>query len=160
MTAAIVVDDRSVREAFNRLVATGENPQPWLTAIGRDLEASTKLRFRDSQAPSGAAWAGLSPVTIALRRGGGARAKPLLDTGRLANSITSSTGPNYVEVGTNVIYARFQHYGAAKGAFGRTSRGSPIPWGNVPGRPFLGLSQQDRASVLEVLTEAFNRAGA
>jgi phage virion morphogenesis protein len=160
MNAPIQVDDRTVIEAFNRLLALGTDPKPWLTTIGRDLEATTRLRFRDGRDPRGASWAPLSPVTIALRRKGGRGAKPLLDTGRLANSITSAVGENYVEVGTNVIYARMQQQGAAKGAFGRTKRGAPIPWGTVPGRAFLGLSIEDRAGALEVFAEAVERVAA
>lgn len=156
---AIEVNDAEVLGAFARLIAVGENPGPWLGVIGRNLAENTRLRFRDGRGPTGASWAPLSPVTLALRRKGGAGAKPLLDTGRLANSITSQVGSNYVDVGTNVIYAAFQHFGAAKGAFGTTSRGSPIPWGNVPGRPFLGISGEDREMALEVFREAIDNAG-
>ena len=38
-------------------------------------------------------------------------------------------------------------FGAEKGAFGATSRGTPIPWGDIPARPFLGLSADDRDGV-------------
>ena len=29
----------------------------------------------------------------------------------------------------------------------------PIPWGDIPARPFLGLSAEDRTGVLEILEE-------
>lgn len=160
MSPAIEVHDSEVLGAFNRLLSMGENPGPWLKIIGHNLAESTRLRFRDGRGPTGTSWAPLSPVTLALRRKGkgAGSAKPLLDTGRLANSITHRVGHNYVEVGTNVIYARMQQMGAAKGAFGRTRRGAPIPWGRVPGRPFLGLSLADRADALDVIREAIDRA--
>ena len=44
-------------------------------------------------------------------------------------------------------------FGASKGAFGTTSRGSPIPWGDIPARPFFGLSSEDEWGVLEILTD-------
>lgn len=154
MTASITVDDRSVIEGLNRLLASGANPQPWLSIIGNNMKETTRLRFISGQTPSGQPWAPLSPVTLARRRQGGRGAQPLRDTNRLMSSITSRTGANYVEVGTNVVYARMQQQGAARGAFGRTRRGAPIPWGDVPGRAYLGLSIEDRASALEIFAEA------
>lgn len=160
MTAAIVVDDRSVLEAFNRLLATGQDPRPQLDTIGDDLANNIRLRIRESRSPDGSPFAPLSPVTIARRRGGGKGAKPLLDTGRFANGISHRVDANSVEVGTNAIQGPMLHFGAAKGAFGRTSRGAPIPWGNVPARPWLGVSVDDRAGMLEVFAEAIQRAAA
>lgn len=43
------------------------------------------------------------------------------------------------------------HHGARKGQFGRTSRGAPIPWGNIPARDFLGVSADDRVGIVDVL---------
>jgi phage gpG-like protein len=51
-------------------------------------------------------------------------------------------------------YAAVQQFGAVAGALGRNKRGSPIPWGNIPARPFLGVSAQDKVEVLEILQEA------
>lgn len=175
---SIEVNDREVLGAFNAMLAVGVDPRPQLSLIGANLVASTRLRFRDSKAPSGVSWAPLSPVTLARRRGGASStskrgrelaavraakglgpggAKPLLDTGRLSNSISYRVGDMYVEVGTNVVQARMQQEGARQGAFGRTRRGAPIPWGNVPPRPFLGLSDADRAMVIQVFNQALEQ---
>jgi phage virion morphogenesis protein len=173
MNVAIEVHDSELRASFDRMLSAGQNPQPYLRAIGDALTNSTRLRFNDSQAPDGSAWAPLSPVTLALRRKGkgSGGAKPLLDTGRLRNSITSSVDANSVTVGTNVDYGAMQHFGAKRGEFGRysqvgrvrefglgtfkgsagTNKGFPIPWGNVPARPFLGLSNDDRTEILDIL---------
>lgn len=153
---SIEVRDAEVLGAFARLIALGENPRATLAIIGDNMAQETRLRFRDGHGPTGAAWAALSPVTIARRRGGGVGAKPLQNTGQMRDSITFAVGANYVEVGTNVIQARVQQMGAAKGAFGRTSRGAPIPWGNIPARPFLGFSAVDRSMALEVFREAID----
>lgn len=151
MNATIEVQDAEVTAAFAKMVAAGSNPRPYLAAIGAALASSTQLRFRESRAPDGSTWRALSPVTIAHRRKGSA--KPLLDTGRLANSMHYSVDGNSVTIGTDVIYARLQQQGAKQGEFGRTKRNGPIPWGNVPGRPFLGLSSDDRAGVLDILAQ-------
>jgi len=44
-----------------------------------------------------------------------------------------------------------QHFGASQGAFGKTKRGAPIPWGNIPGRPYLGFSDEDRSVILQTI---------
>jgi len=46
-----------------------------------------------------------------------------------------------------MVYAAVHQFGAAQGAFGNTSRGSPIPWGDIPARPYLGLSDDDRQEI-------------
>ena len=154
MKVVITVDDRAVNAAFSKLVRAGTNLRPVLTSIGEAMVESTKLRFRDSQAPDGGRWPALSPVTIALRRQGSS--KPLLDTGRLRNSIARAVGVRDVVIGTNVIYAGTHQFGARKGQYGRTKRNSPIPWGNVPARPFLGMSLGDKAEILTILRDALS----
>ena len=148
----IEVDDRAVKAWLGALIEKGRRPP--MRAIGHALAENARLRFRESRGPDGQPWAPLSPATIARRRQGSS--KPLLDTGRLRNSITYATeGQNAVVVGTNVRYGRMQQQGAAKGEFGRTSRGSPIPWGRVPGRPYLGVGASDRRDISEILTRDF-----
>ena len=46
-------------------------------------------------------------------------------------------------VGSGRVYAGTHQFGAKRGAFGRTAKGGPIPWGDIPARPFLGLSDAD-----------------
>lgn len=46
-----------------------------------------------------------------------------------------------------MIYAGTHQFGAAKGSFGTTESGRPIPWGDIPERPFLGLLIDDAAEV-------------
>lgn len=151
MQVNITIDDREVKSELGKLARTGADLRPALTEIGQALVESTLLRFKDSKAPDGGTWTPLSPVTIALRRRGSS--KPLLDTGRLRSSITKAVSAHDVVVGTNVRYAGTQHFGASKGQYGRTRRGAPIPWGNVPARPFLGMSSGDRNEILAILRD-------
>lgn len=156
----IEVNDREVQAGLGRLIAAGQNPRPWLAAIGNTLVDSTRERFGRGVAPDGSPWRALSPVTAALRRGGKG-GQPLLDTGRLRNSIASVVDADSVTVGTNVRYARVQHFGARRGQFGRgrfrTRKGSfPIPWGDIPARPILGVSASDKAEIVDVLRAALS----
>ena len=156
----IEISDQEVKAGLARLVAAGANPRPFLASIGNVLADSARLRFTESRAPDGSRWAPLSPVTLALRRGHGGGAQPLLDTGATRNSITSVVGSDYVEVGTNKRQAAMLHFGAKRGQFGRgkwrTRRGSfPIPWGDVPSRKFLGVSREDKGEIVAILRETF-----
>jgi len=138
------IKDKGVSAYLTAIAASITNLRPLMKEVGVTVRDNTLMTFRDSRSPDGAAWAGLSKVTKSRRRGG----KPLQDTGRLRSSITFIASSNSVSIGTNVIYAKTHQFGAAKGAFGSTRRGSPIPWGNIPARPFLGLSLDSRSQIL------------
>lgn len=70
-----------------------------LTAIG-DLELmQTKLRFRKEQAPDGTQWLKSQRV---IKHGG----KTLRKSGNLFNSIGRHVSKDFVEVGTNLKYAK------------------------------------------------------
>jgi phage gpG-like protein len=79
----------------------------------------------------------LSPRTIAARRKGRGRGGPkiLIDRGRLLGSIQKSTTTDGVRVGTNVIYARRQHFGYEGGP----GRGHS----KTPKRPFVLMQQPE-----------------
>jgi len=71
--------------------------------------------------------------------------KPLVDTGILQDSIHYQVGRdgNSVEIGTNRFAGEWEG-GAAVHQFGDKK-------GNIPARPFLGISDSDRVEVLEIL---------
>jgi phage virion morphogenesis protein len=125
--------------------------RPAMEGIAQILVSNTQLRFVDQNDPAGNPWVRLSDVTLARRRKNGDGAQILRDTGRLANSINARVEGGSVSLGTNVVYAITHQQGAKKGQYGRSRRGGPIPWGNVPARSFLGYSDQDQADVLELL---------
>lgn len=138
----IEVDDRAVQTMLHRLQQSVGNLQPAMAEIGATLNDNIRMGFKDSRDPLGTAWKRLSKVTATRRKGGAGQ--PLLDTGRLRNSITYRATGNSVEVGTNVKYATTHQFGAAQGAFGRTRRGGPIPWGHIPARPFMPITDNGK----------------
>lgn len=141
----IEVDDSRVAAAIARLSVSVKDFRPALRSVGQDLVENIRLCFRDSKSPWGDKWADLSPVTIALRRKNSD--KPLLDTGVLRNSFTQKVTANELTVGTNKVYAKTQQFGAARGQFGTTWRGAPIPWGNIPPRPFMPIDPSGEADL-------------
>src|SRR5690625_7722712 len=98
--------------------------------------------FKKEQDPeTGAPWAELSPVTKA-RRGPGA--KKLQDYSSLEQSIGGNHDATSAEAGVAEKYGITHQLGARKGQYGKTSRGTPIPWSDIPARSFLGMGETDR----------------
>lgn len=77
---------------------------------------------------------------------------------RLGHEINYRVTGGAVEVGSSLEYAATQQFGAKKGAFGKTKKGRDIPWGDIPARPFLGLSAKDKQDVLAILNEHLAKA--
>lgn len=172
----VKIDDQSALAALAKIRAAGINPRPLLLEIGEDLMATTKQRFQSSTAPDGSKWDKNSPATMArwlsaksnhkksggLSKRGQAKAaskKPLIGKSkRLSSSITYIVGGNMLQVGSPMIYASTQQFGAGKGEFGTTRRGSPIPWGDIPAREFLGLSAEDSANIIDLAEDYLRRA--
>lgn len=150
------LQDEDITRCLGALGAALDDMTPAMGDIGEYLVVSTKDRFAQGTAPDGTSWAPKSPTTIAVyqRRGDRVDFRPLFGpSGRLSSEILYQAHPTSVTVGSNLVYAATMQLGAAKGAFGQTSRGGPIPWGDIPARPFLGLSTADRSTILEIVAE-------
>ena len=161
---AQIIGLEPIQARLRAAAAATQNLEPMLSEMGEAVVESTRLRFTDGKGPDGNKWAPLSAATLLRRRKKGKGAQPLLDTGRLRNSITKRVEPRSVWIGTNVVYARTHQFGAAKGAFGtgkyKTRKGSfPIPWGNIPARPFLGFSRDDQAEIVAIIQRRIAEAG-
>ena len=148
-TLHVEVDDARVRAALDRLQAAGTDLRPVMEDVGEYLLRTTRERFRDQEDPDGAPWAPLSPAYRARKR----RKQNMVLTldGYLGGGLTYRADSDSVVVGSPSIYAGTHQFGAKKGAFGATSRGSPIPWGDIPARPFLGLSSADESEVVDII---------
>jgi phage virion morphogenesis protein len=147
-----------ITAALERLSRSLTNMTPVMQDVGELMVRSTKLRFTEGRSPEGAAWLPKSATTLAAYQARGDRMdfRPLFGpSGRLSSEIFYEVGAggDSVEVGSNLIYAAVMQFGAAQGAFGSTSRGGPIPWGSIPARPFLGVSEDDRTNILASIDE-------
>lgn len=120
-----------------------------MSDIGGPMQDSTRQRFKDGKDPDGNAWAPRSPTTIAHYEKTKQRFGPILHKSReLANSINYQFDSRSVTVGTKVIYSAVMQFGASQYSLGPVS-----PWGNIPARPFIGLSEVDRTNVIETVQE-------
>jgi len=158
----IEIDDRSVLAALAALQRKVGNLSPALKEIGEDLVDSTQRRFAATTAPDGQRWAPNSQSTI-LRylatKAGKLNAKGIsMVTGKrplTGESKNLNERINYqvvdghtLLVGSPEKYAAVQQFGAAKGSLGKGA-----PWGDIPARPFLGVSETDERSILSVLSD-------
>lgn len=162
MTNKITVefDNAQVDAALKRLADGVENPAPVLKEIGDLLVESTLQRFAAGRAPDGTPWAPNAEATLEayLGRTGGnykkdgslskkgtarlAGKKPLIGESRsLSTQIHRQlVGNDAVEVGSNMVYAAMQQFGGTKAEF-------PHLWGDIPARPFLGISDEDARGI-------------
>jgi phage virion morphogenesis protein len=158
-------DSRPVLAALQELAQRCANLSPALMEMGEDLVESSKRRFSTSTAPDGTPWESNSQVTMErylglfksshskktgkLTKAGATRAagkKPLIGETRLLSSTISYqlVGDHTLLVGSPQEYAAMQQFGGTREDF-------PNLWGDIPARPFLGFSDDDERTVLEVL---------
>lgn len=144
----IELDTAALEAALDRLQGgLGDLSKP-MQDIGELVAESTRKRLRDSEGPpDGGQWAARSPFNRARDP------RILIDSGDMLGSIFYRSGADYAEIGVTAIQARTLHFGAAKGAFGNAPSGQALPWGDIPARPFLGLSDPDRSAIAEALQE-------
>ena len=104
--------------------------QKFSRLVGAEMVNQTEERFYNQHDLGRQPWL---PSKRALEQGG----QTLRKDGRLLASIKWVALPDGVKWGTNVVYAKAMHYG--------------LPYRNVTPRPFMGMNDDDRASVLNII---------
>ena len=159
MEVTIRYDDRDVVGALNRLLRAGADLTPAMRSIAGVLEEGAEEAFQSQQAPDGTPWASLSEHTKNRRAKKGKWPGQILQvTGDLAGGITSAYDASSAVAGTNLVYAPTHQFGAEEGDFGSTGRGRPIPFGDIPARPFLGVSHEAELDILDAINRHFSDA--
>jgi phage virion morphogenesis protein len=161
----VKVDSQNVLAALDRLTKATANPRPALLAIGESLVTSTKQRFETSTAPDGTRWQPNRQATY-LGYLGSAKSnhrkdgrinsrgtdkvmgkKPLIGkSGALGQNIDYALDENGLRVGSSLEYAAMQQFGGKKSRF-------PNLWGDIPARPFLGVSAADETMIVSTVTD-------
>lgn len=170
------ITDTSAVDAFNRLIALGEDPVGVLMGIGEVTTEFTKHRFELSQDPYGTPWALNSDTTLrallhnrsgSFTKKGKVSAKgQMLLAGKkplIGESKTLSTQIHYTVIGGDsvtvaalAVQAAMQHYGGTKAEF-------PHLWGDIPARPIfpdesIGLPEELGQEIVGVLRAALEGA--
>jgi len=131
---------RALQNLQNLQNSVGNISTP-LKEIGEDLVKSTKKRFETSTGPDGARWSSNTASTLSHKDGD----KPLVgETHRLQREISWDVSGDELSVGSAVEYAAIQQFGGTKTDF-------PNLWGDIPARPYLGISSQDERTILETI---------
>ncbi|MFO1421184.1 MAG: phage virion morphogenesis protein [Candidatus Competibacteraceae bacterium] len=134
---SIEFDDAELQAALKKLAAKIGDLTPFFRDIGEELLNSTRERFRAQRSPAGVPWEALSPAYAQRKRKN--RDKILTLDGRLRGTLNYRAGPDELRIGTPLIYG-------ATHQFGRPEK-------NIPARPFLGLSDADRAAIQAALAD-------
>ena len=141
--------------------ATGKAPDgtPWAPNKPATIEAFVRSY-------SGIRTKKRKPNAKAKRIAGNKR--PLIGRGRtLSQTINYKADKNSVEVGSPQIYAATHQFGAKQGEFGSADgayqfdsktggtkvRKIPLPFGDIPARPFLGVSSDDEQAIRDTITD-------
>ncbi len=175
-------NDSELQDLFAKVRKLSDT-KPLLSEIGEYGVRSTKQRFVVGRGPDGKQWAPNAQSTLLKmlgRRGGDSvrregekinspylrkdgrlnkrgvslisNKRPLIgESKRLSSEITYRVSPGGVEIGTSMEYAATQQFGAKAGSFRRG-----IPWGDIPARPYLGLSDQDMEHLKGILRQYLN----
>lgn len=130
-----------------------DDMSPVMQDLGEFLVQSTQDRMLKGQQPDGTPFAPRTETTLALYAAKGFRfgAQPLNKSGEMRQQLNYQASADGLTWGSNAIQAAVMQFGARQGAFGSNAKGTPLPWGNIPARPFLGLSDTDRSAVVEEL---------
>ncbi|MDX1766282.1 MAG: phage virion morphogenesis protein [Candidatus Saccharimonadales bacterium] len=132
-----------VERAITELLQKGEDLIAPMKSIGEEMINRTQQRFRDKEAPDGTPWAANSPVTE-KRKGHGRVLEG--ESNELSKQFSYSASSDGVEWGSLMIYAAMQNFGGTKAEFAHL-------WGDIPGREFIGLSDDDEDEVLAILVD-------
>lgn len=151
----VKIENEEVLLAYSQLLQRAEDLTEPNAAIAKVMADATERAFRDQKDPSdGTPWAALSDTTASSIVNGRLRGTvPILTvTGLLGNSFRPTWGPDFAMVSTGDIRAGTHHFGAQKGEFGSGRRGRPIPWGDIPPRPLVGLGSDDNEEIIDIIS--------
>lgn len=154
----ITVQDANVLAGLRKMKAVADDLGPVLANIGAELESSTVKRFVTNVAPDGVPWP-RSARALATGR------PTLVQFGDLRDSIHYVVDGDAVEVGSNLVYAGIHQMGGTITAKGKALaftlfNGAFVHTKSVtiPARPYLGMSSNDNAAVLDIVGEHLARA--
>ncbi len=160
-TFTLSVDDATVLLALDGLADAPSDLAPLWKAIGEDMVSSTKERFRTETDPEGRPWAPLNPLYAETKKGAGI----LKESGQLAWGIAWQIEGDALEWGTNRPHARVHQFGAvikpktaAALVFELGEKTIRVKSVTVPRRSFLGISEEDRRTILDTMADWLDAA--
>lgn len=142
----IEIHSQPVFDAINRLLRAGQDMNPVMHAIGKELETKTSNRFETQTDPTGAAWAPWKASTLKTYPKNGNR-KKLDRYGDLLDSLTYQADADSALIGFCQPYAEYHEMGTK-----HMVRRSLLTDGHG------NLGAADERSILDILNAHFARA--
>ena len=150
------LNGEAARKALREAAARLDDMPPVYNEIGEYLLEQRRARFRSGTDPEGKPWTPKRQSTMDRykRLGYGTLNRPLIGPSKaLSRQIQRIVSRDGVVIGSSLAYARTMQEGAAKGAFGSDARGNPLPWGNIPARRWLDLSDEEELEIVAIADE-------
>ena len=143
---ALTFDDPRVIAYLERLAAAGFLNKAVFNAIGEELLLSTDARFDSQTDPDGRPWEPLNAKYAEWKRAFHGHDRILKLRGYLRDTLRYQATDVSVAIGSNRIYSATHQFG---GQTGREHKAT------IPARPYLGVSDDDVAAILEIIEDAF-----
>lgn len=162
-----------VKRLLNVQAEKLEDLTEYWDSVGKYMEKKTiQERFEKEQAPDGTKWQPLSPARVKqrLKKHKKGDFKILKDEGYLRR-IHYEAGKDYMQIGTNVKYAKVHQYGAKitykhEGEYKHDNPKKSKKKGDsyyyeceveIPARPFLGVNEYELRHIKGMLTSYVKR---
>lgn len=168
---SVEVNDKQITATLAGIEGKLANQAELMAQIAELLLDSTVERFQTGTAPDGTPWAPKSSTTIAAyeARKEPVSLKPLIGPTKSLSNISNfatASGDDWARISSRAIQSAVMQFGAPQGAFGAfmgiDKRGRrhfhSIPWGDIPARPFLGISAEDEENVMAAIEEWLSSA--
>jgi len=128
---------RSKDDPLGRMLQRLKDPSSAMAEIGKALVQSTRTRIKSTKTdPDESPWAPWADSTRIARTKDNTASKGLLyKTGELSRSIQAQVTNKQAIVGSDSPYASFLQLGTS----------------DMPARPFIGISQKDKAVINNIL---------
>ena len=136
----------AISRVLRRLSEAGRNLEPALADIGEHLVNSHQERWHLEQSPDGVPWAPLSPDYAEWKQRKRPNAGILVFDDLLRGQLAYVVSGRQLQVGTNRPYGARHQFGSD----GPDALGRHI---TTPARPWLGVSDDDEAIILEIIRD-------
>lgn len=166
MAAAVEIFDQALKVRLAKMIAANADARKLTATWAADLVGGVEDVLKAEGMPR---WKALGELQKARRTAAGKwPGKMLQVTGKLADGVQPDSGADFAMATNNDVRAKTLHYGAKVGEFGRYSQtrvrkyaegdyrrkagtvtGFPIPWGNIPARPFMVIPAATRKVIVE-----------
>ncbi|WP_215762848.1 phage virion morphogenesis protein [Acetobacter sp. P1H12_c] len=161
---SVLGSTQQIRDALGRIADIGRDPSSVLNALGAGIVRHTEQRMNAGVDPRGVRWdsyAPLNPYYASSKKG----PRILIASRQLQQSLIWRSQGNVLVWGSNKIYSRIHQLGGIIQpknkrwlSFEMGGRLWHLDNVEIPARPYLGFTDQDRTFLIEELEDYLARA--